>query len=111
MIERDIPEHKDFNNADSLRARAIEVCLNISDIQKLDPRPDRFLYEDIINRNMRYEQEALYRNSYAYHLQATRGNPLRYCDGENLISLGFGRDGQPAVAIGPIGPAAAAPRT
>ncbi len=85
--------------------KAYEVCRSIEGVSELSPARDVAFYRDFFARESRLD---LYRNSFAYHLQATRGKPLRYYDGTSLISLGVGRDGKPLVAVGPMGESAPA---
>lgn len=91
--------------------RAFEVCERLSGVAPLNPERDAPLHDAFLDRyfagGLHPDEGHYYRNGFGYRLQATRGTPLRYLDGENLIDLGFGRDGLDAVAVGPMGQNAA----
>src|SRR5205814_1301946 len=91
-------------NLSDLSPKAYHACLSVGGVEVLTPEKDAEMYRSAFARQSGVKP---YRNNLGYHLQATRGTPLRYHDGENLISLGFGRDGCPVVAVGPMGPEAA----
>lgn len=62
-----------------------------------------FLWKYFAN-NQHSEEAHLYRNSFAYRLQACRGAHLRWSDGENVVDIGFKRDWKEVVFVWPIGP-------
>lgn len=92
------------------KPKAFEVCSSIEGLRPLNPEQDSKDHEVFLDRyfaNGQHPDElGLYRNGFAYRLQASRGNPLRYFDGTTLIDIGFRRDGREVVAIGLMGPQA-----
>src|SRR3989338_3292636 len=93
--------------------KAFYICSRFPHISSLDPSLDAGVIRGFIREKFwqvgNVDQvlgRCYYRNSLAYRLQATRGKPLVYFDGESLINFGFGRDGREIVAVGPMGPGA-----
>lgn len=80
---------------------AADLCAGFPYVSKFSPSRDGTLYREYFLQNA---ESGAYATCLAYIVQASRGSPLKYYDGKNLITLGFGRDGTEVVAIAPRGP-------
>lgn len=99
-----LPTQHDFLIPYQSRSERItEAYIRLSQwpgIAPLDAARDRDIYRELQEKRGR---PGAYSSCFGYHLQAARGTPLRYYDGENLVTFGFQREGMDVVAIGPLG--------